>query len=143
MSTPASKSTMEWLNRCAIKVPFAYGLCMSEAALHAEMKRLKVPFADWPRPWVADGKDATVHWLDCPDGSECVILCMDYENAMKHTPAEIVGLLVHEGVHIWQHIVRLSMNEKTPSAEFEAYSVQWIVQELICAFRAEIERRQA
>lgn len=40
------------------------------------------------------------------------------------------GLVIHEAVHIWQEI-RTMMNEKEPSIEFEAYSIQRIAQDLM------------
>ena len=40
------------------------------------------------------------------------------------------ALVVHEAVHIWQEI-RTMMNEKEPSIEFEAYSIQKIAQDLM------------
>lgn len=48
---------------------------------------------------------------------------------------EIHGLLLHEAVHIWQKIKK-RMNEKKPSAEFEAYSIQAIAQDLFEMYEA-------
>ena len=42
---------------------------------------------------------------------------------------QIHGLLLHEAVHIWQEL-REKMGEESPSAEFEAYTVQSIAQNL-------------
>lgn len=39
------------------------------------------------------------------------------------------ALILHEAVHIWQELKKL-MNEKEPSIEFEAYSIQRIAQDL-------------
>lgn len=47
---------------------------------------------------------------------------------------EIHGLLLHEAVHIWQRI-RQRMNEKEPSSEFEAYSIQSIAQDLFAMYQ--------
>jgi hypothetical protein len=43
---------------------------------------------------------------------------------------QIAALLCHEAVHIWQQ-AREIMGEKTPSSEFEAYSIQRIAQDLM------------
>ena len=45
----------------------------------------------------------------------------------------IVGLIVHEAVHVWQ-FVRENIGESNPSSEFEAYAIQAISQELIEAY---------
>ena len=39
-------------------------------------------------------------------------------------------MIVHEAAHVWQNI-REAMDEESPSHEFEAYSLQWIVHDLI------------
>ena len=56
------------------------------------------------------------------------IVCMGKSKQRKLV--EIVGLLTHEATHIWQSI-RDRIGERNPGAEFEAYSVQWITQQLI------------
>ena len=43
---------------------------------------------------------------------------------------QIAALLCHEAVHIWQQ-ARDIMGEKSPSSEFEAYSIQRIAQDLM------------
>jgi hypothetical protein len=39
----------------------------------------------------------------------------------------VVGLIAHESVHVFDEIAKC-MNEKEPSSEFKAYTVQWLVQ---------------
>ena len=51
----------------------------------------------------------------------------------KASAVQVVGLLAHEATHVWQH-VRDWMGEKSPSVEFEAYTVQAILQELLWAY---------
>jgi hypothetical protein len=46
---------------------------------------------------------------------------------------EVVGYLVHEGSHVWRRM-REAMGELAPSSEFEAYSLQAIVERLIIAY---------
>jgi len=54
-------------------------------------------------------------------------------NTGKHSGVERVGLIVHEAMHIWR-AMRESIGEHSPSAEFEAYSIQSIAQNLIAAY---------
>lgn len=47
---------------------------------------------------------------------------------------EIAGLMAHEAVHVFQHICD-DMGENSPSHEFQAYSIQFIFQQLMAAFK--------
>ncbi|MCX5818441.1 MAG: hypothetical protein NT047_00785 [Deltaproteobacteria bacterium] len=53
--------------------------------------------------------------------------------AGDENPNAVIGLLVHEAVHVWQHICE-ELNENEPSVEFEAYSIQLLSQRLIAAY---------
>ncbi|RKG37884.1 hypothetical protein [Acinetobacter sp. WCHAc060007] len=60
----------------------------------------------------------------------------------ERTPIEIYGLLLHEGVHVWQRI-KQRMNELNPSIEFEAYSIQAIAQDLFAMYEeSECDQKQ-
>ena len=52
----------------------------------------------------------------------------------KHTGIEVACLLVHEAVHIWQRTCE-DYGEHRPSAEFEAYAIQNISQQLMQSYR--------
>lgn len=118
---------MNWLDRSLVISPIHYGLCRTEKAFKKELKRLGVPKKDRP-DFLLNRSDATVHFFESKDQKECAIVCL---GKMKdRTSNEIVGLLIHEAVHIWQH-VKENMGESYPSKEFEAYAIQTIAQRLI------------
>ena len=48
--------------------------------------------------------------------------------------SEVMALIVHEAVHVWQKIAEL-MGESEPSKEFEAYSIQTIFLGLLSLYR--------
>jgi hypothetical protein len=124
------KKGIKWINRGLITSPYFIGLCRSEKDFKRELKRLKVPRRNWPE-WIKDGKDGCCHYLEKRDTNDlCCIVCIKITKETKK--AAIIGLLVHESVHIW-HAVRDELNEKDPSNEFEAYSIQCIAQRLISA----------
>lgn len=54
-------------------------------------------------------------------------------NVQDKSRIAIFGLLLHEAVHIYQEVKQL-MGERDVSAEFEAYSIQRIAQDLFWAF---------
>ncbi len=114
--------------------PIYYGLCTSEKAFSKELKRLKIPKSQRGDFITNEWSDATVHHFE-KDGKEILIVCIDKKNnkELNRDAIEIVGLLVHESVHIWQKI-KEHIGERHPSAEFEAYSIQKISQELIDAY---------
>lgn len=126
------KLSARWVDRALVLCSYHIGLCKSEKEFNAELRRLKVPERNWP-DWVMDGKDATVHYLEKRDGHEqCCLVCVD---GVGESPLCVVGLLIHEAVHIWQAHCD-DVGESNPGSEMEAYSIQAIAQRLIEAYGA-------
>ncbi len=114
-----------WLDR-RIAAPGPWlALCLSEREHAGAMKRLKIKH---PAPWVNPGAHATTHVLDTErgSGSACVV-CLDWSFAKKRPDLEVVGLLIHEAVHVWQTYAR-RIGEHHPGDEQEAYAIQSIAQ---------------
>ena len=59
-----------------------------------------------------------------------LIVFVDKKQAKYRKQAEVIALIVHEAVHVWQEI-KQRMGEQNPSIEFEAYSIQQIVVNLV------------
>jgi len=105
-------------------VPINFGFCTNEAAFDKEMKRLGIK----GNSFVSNGYGATTHSLHNPKtGEDVILICMRKDEIKSHNFVEVVGLIVHECVHAWQY-VQASMNESHPSSEFEAYTMQALVQ---------------
>lgn len=130
---------MQWCDRALMVAPVHYGLCLSEEAYYAELKRLKIPEREWDdflQSWHAS---ATAHHFECREaGKYAVIVSLGPTNG--RTREEIYGLLVHEAVHVWQQIKRL-LGEDHPGVEQEAYSIQRIAQELMVSYREQKSRK--
>lgn len=121
----------QWCSRRMIQNPFFMGVCLSEVAFHKALRGMKVPRSVWPE-WIKTHQaHATAHIFEGLRGGNAAIVCL--RGWEGRDPIEVAGLLVHEGVHIWQHI-REFIGEHHPSAEFEAYSLQAIAQDLMQAF---------
>lgn len=127
----ATKS--KWIYRAIVESPFCIGICLTEDQFKNEMKRLRVPVAEWPHWLCNKNKVAAVHFFEQQTSHDfCALVCIK-EYGPEKDPNIIVGLLIHEAVHIWQHIC-LEMGEINPSPEFEAYSIQAISQRIIAKY---------
>jgi hypothetical protein len=123
---------VQWLARDLMRNPLYVGLCTSEEAFQAELKRLKLPREDWPVWMRSKFADATAHYLEHgKTRRRLAIVCLRRRPGIKRV--EIYGLLVHEAVHVWQWI-KEELGEDRPSKEFEAYSIQGIAQNLMAAY---------
>ena len=118
-----------WLNRVLVRSTHHLALCMTEKQFHQKCKELKVPKQDWPPFLGSWHSHATAHFFkNQHEKLAAVVVCLG--DMSKYGYAEIAALICHEAVHIWQAI-RETLGEKQPSSEFEAYSIQNIVQTLL------------
>lgn len=76
-------------------------------------------------PSPSDAPASTVFF----DSGELIVF-VDKKQARHREQAEVIALIVHEAVHVWQEI-KQRMGEQNPSIEFEAYSIQQIVVNLV------------
>lgn len=119
-----------WCDRALVVSPIYYALCLTKKAFKAELKHLKIKPQDRPL-FIANAQShATTHFFTS-NGKTCAVVCVS--ETKKYSPSAVVGLLVHEAVHIWRAICD-DIGEHRPSAEFHAYAMQCIVQELITKF---------
>lgn len=121
MTTP---SKVIWCERGWM--PYFYGFCPDERAWYRELKRLGI---NAPRSYpTTDG--ACSHLENAKDNNHCSIVTI---RETKHSARVKIGLITHEAMHVWR-AMRESIGEHAPSAEFEAYSLQHITQNLIAAY---------
>lgn len=125
------KQGVKWICRAIVESPYCIGLCLEEEMFKKELKRLNVPRESWPL-WIPKKADARVHTFEKTDTNDvCAIVCVRYKEGLD--PNQVVGIIVHEAVHVWQEICE-RIGEYEPSKEFEAYSVQSIAQRLIATY---------
>jgi hypothetical protein len=123
------KSSVQWLNRePASPLPYI-GLCTTEAQFLDACKHLK--FANPPRWITGDNSNGTTHFFTSPKGERVCVVCIRVPKGKKL--GEVLGLIVHEAVHVWQEYCDM-IGEHRPSSEFEAYTVQAIAQRLMFAY---------
>jgi hypothetical protein len=122
-----------WLDRGVV-----YGLkitlCTTKEIFEAEYKRLTHRnYMPNDMAWAGGKGRACVHKFDEREGVDtCCVVCIDVATlaAQGRSGIEIVALLAHEAVHVKQELMDY-IGETKPSAEFEAYTVQNIVQNLL------------
>lgn len=107
--------------------PCSVGFCFDDETYRAEMRALKVKDFN---PFISPGADATVHEFQSTATMPVALLCINAKQRRHVT--SFAALIAHEAVHILQFIKR-EMRESEAGAEFEAYTVQWVVQEVLAA----------
>lgn len=127
------KMKCNWLSRDLIISPVYYTLCTTQRMFETELKSRKIE----PFDGINSGSDATTHFIESNEGHKAALVCL-FDH--KHTKEQIFALLVHEAIHIWQEI-RRAMDEKSPSDEFEAYSVQRLTQNLFYEYKRQTKKR--
>lgn len=122
-------STPPWLGRSLVVGPYLC-LCTTAEDYHAVMDYLEVP-AYGRGPWVGPCADATTHFLENRERGLAAVVCL--RDVSQRSPIDVAALLVHEAVHVWQAFCGF-IGEKSPSDEFEAYSIQALSRELMAAY---------
>jgi hypothetical protein len=108
---------MTWLDPTLIRGDFLC-FCTTEAEFVKELKRTNVP-TPWPK-WIDDDALAMTHYVVTAKGNRVSFVCLADK---KLDGISIMGLLVHEAVHVVQEYFRY-IGEESPSVEFQAYAIQ-------------------
>jgi hypothetical protein len=112
-----------WVDLGFLPVRVGY---VPRACWRATLKECKVDVEPFP-----ETAGNCMHWTDTPDDSRDLIL-ITLTGGQNRSLAQTVGLIAHECQHAWRHI-RESIGEKTPSCEFEAYTLHAMVQCIVQA----------
>ena len=122
-----TKPKYKWLERWVSKPGPYLTLCLSEDEQKHATKGLTDHFLRFPE------SGALCHtFTDSRNHELCAIVSVSHEMQMR-APIQIVGLLVHEAVHVWQAYIE-NMGEHAPGNEQEAYAIQAITQELLTEY---------
>ncbi|MDP1817983.1 MAG: hypothetical protein Q8K92_26255 [Leadbetterella sp.] len=107
-------------------------MCKNKESFFRELRKNGIKKKNRPA-FNASGTGATTHFIERNGIKIAAIICMDEKHKKDYTKAQIVGLITHEAVHVWQEI-KVSMGEHDPSSEFESYSVQMLTQRIFEAY---------
>ncbi len=122
---------MKWLCEPLMPLPVQLALFVDKKSYFREMRRLKINGAD---EFVPRDANACCHYfVNDRNGYTYVTVCVDRERLSEKSGIEIVALIVHEAVHVWQECAEY-LGEKNPGREFEAYSIQHISEQLMKSY---------
>lgn len=108
-------------------LPVEVGYAPNARAWDAALIRLGIPTEPYP---TTDGR--CVWWENVGPNRKDIILITVGERVKIHSLSQVAGIIAHECTHAWQHIRKI-IGEKEPSAEFEAYAIQAMVQHVMFA----------
>lgn len=104
--------------------PIWVGITDEPRVFHKEIRRLGIKERI---EFVESDAAGTTHILRSDENNKIAIVCVDVRHLKGKSKSQIMGLLVHEAVHVWQECL-ITMREKNPGQEVEAYAIQWISQ---------------
>jgi hypothetical protein len=120
----------QWIDRVLNIGPYLT-LCLSEAQYNRLLDEIDVPPYDRDC-WVSESCVATAHRFTTADGQRIAVICLD-EKPMADSPIDVVAMLVHEAVHVWQRHCEF-IGESKPGIEIEAYGIENIVRGLLVEY---------
>ena len=118
----------QWLDRCLLESPYFYTLCTTKKHFRKVLRHLRIKKSSRPSFLSTEHANATVHFFQsCGPDKHAAVVCIG--GLKGRNRLDVLALLVHEAVHIWQEI-RAVYGESCAGREEEAYSVQRIAQSL-------------
>lgn len=111
-------------------LPVSVGYAPNKKAWKKALKDIGIPPEPFP---VSDGRCAW--WSNVGELRQDIILIAVGKRAKRHSMAQVAGIIAHECMHAWRYI-RENIGEKEPSAEFEAYVLQALVQSVVHAHQS-------
>lgn len=124
-----------WLDRSLLEFDY-YTLCTTEKQYADVLKHLKVRRKDAPPFLYTERAHASVHHF-VNEGKHAFVVCLG--PIAGRDDDQIIALLVHEAVHLWQGYAR-AIGESAPGDEMEAYAIQSLSQSLITEYRRQRKR---
>lgn len=117
---------VKWLSRYVAYPGPRLCLCLDEKSFAAAIQELGMDGESFL------GNGSTARTTIARDRSEVVCVVQLDDTDLKLL--ELIGLLVHEAVHVWQEYQQF-IGEEHPGAEQEAYAIQAISQELLTEYQ--------
>lgn len=127
-----------WLDKPLIPLPVHVGLFCYPEDFEKERKKRKIP----PCQYITDHAQMCVHTFENDEtGMQVKCICVDMRKMKGQSTNEIIAMLVHEVIHVWQGIKEY-LGERSPSNEFEAYAIQHLTLNVLELFAKQHESRR-
>ena len=102
---------------------FQFCYCKNQKQLNAITDELKIERGEYIR------QVGAVHFLEGKERTQQIAaLCIGQIEGISYI--QVIGIVAHECMHIWQKALEWA-GECSPSIEFEAYSIQRMVQTIL------------
>jgi hypothetical protein len=127
--------TTKWLDRSLLQGP-KLALVMSQKEYDAALKEADLPADD--HDFCSAGCMAVTHaWTD----KERVCIIGLHPDAIEADPLEVISVLIHEAVHVWQRTTDVSIGVTNGDwgRESDAYAIQNIAMTLITEFKRRLK----
>lgn len=117
-----------WADPCVLQAQLWYTVVTTEKMFQREMRKMGYS-KEMTRDtnWLAGGGACVQKFDNAADDGRHVLLVSI--KPIPSDPTQVMGLLVHEAVHVWEHILE-ALGEKQPSSEMQAYGIQGIFLQL-------------
>lgn len=125
-----------WSTERILAAPIYWTVVTDERQFAPLISELYAPEESPDLRWFAgtDASGITHSYVSSTSGLRSVVCLRNLDDL---DPVAVVSLIAHEAMHVWQ-FVREYLGETTPSHEFEAYSVQIILQQLLGEYRRQV-----
>lgn len=115
-------------------------LCTSEEQYQDKCEELKIPRVGRGGMLLTPQSNATLSTFDeayDASGKRIRVMILGIQVDRARDQLEVVGLIVHECVHMFQKICEY-IGEARPSPEFQAYAIQRLTQDMLGEYRAQV-----
>jgi hypothetical protein len=113
--------------------PYSYAFVPDEAAWRAAVKTITQGKGTIAYPEFKCASARHLGLKNWPGHDDCSLVAIS-PDIHKKGASIVVGLLIHEAVHVWRYMKKC-VGEDKPACEQEAYAIQRISQDLIYGYQ--------
>lgn len=132
------KSTIKWLDRSILTLPFHLVLCTSQKRFTELMDWMHVPATARDTFPAKAAKGQTGGWVSMFEKDGDLDICMVCVIPTPGDAATSLSVIAHEAVHVWQNAKQKISKDHDVGSEPEAYAIQAIYDTLMEEFARQV-----